>query len=177
MKHDFEGFQSSDFLCFLQHGGEKDVTEEDVTEWLEESERNPGHQILTPEEIADQVAGNADSSSSSVEEDEMPPKVPKLSQVCASLDTVLKYLDATSNEEAKIYYGHISCLREIITKEQLNGGKQPTVDTFLKPVTTASATPATPYSAQPSTSHSPPNSPQPSTSKALIEHVSSSDSE
>ena len=65
---DFEGFETQDFIRVFQLCGERNVTVNDVEEWLEEGDADPGHQVLSLTEIADEVTeGERDSSSSNKE--------------------------------------------------------------------------------------------------------------
>ena len=64
---DFKGFEAQDFHRIFQASGERDVSLDDVENWLEDNNAGPGYQVLTIGEIADTVAeeGTAESSSSS----------------------------------------------------------------------------------------------------------------
>ena len=84
--YDFEGFEATDFYHVLQHAGKKDITLDDVQDWLEENEVDPGYQVLSDEEIVAEVVSTKESSSSD-EDDEMPVILPKLSEVSGCMDT------------------------------------------------------------------------------------------
>ena len=81
----------------------------------------PGYQILSLGEIADSVVNESDSSSSKSEEEVV--VRPKMAEVRYSIDTLLKYVDVTTNWEIQGYYHHLRPLRELIICEQHQSGK------------------------------------------------------
>lgn len=138
-----------------------------VKEWADRSESDAGYQILSPEETADQVvSGNQDSSSKDKKET-ITKKLPKLSLVHDSVDTLLQYLDATDDKEAKSYYEHLRVLHEIIIRQHVS--RWEAIHTGLVFQTSQHCRTST-YLTQPS-------SPHPGTSSALMEPVSSTDSD
>ena len=127
------------------------------------------------------------------EEDEMPVTLPKLSEVCSCMDTVLQFVEHTKNKDINIHYGNLRILREAIIKEQFQGGKQLKLDCFFKTAQSrrsadapgATGCPSSPSPNKPPTSTSrcsyttdtsvPPA--QPTISSTPLELQSSSDSE
>ena len=51
---DFDGFEATDFHHQFAKAGEKS-TEEDIQDWLECDEGDPGQQMLTETDIAEEV--------------------------------------------------------------------------------------------------------------------------
>ena len=75
---DFEG---QDFHRVFQACGEREVSLKDVESWLEESDADPGHQVMMIDEIADSATEEArEDSSSSESEEEVVPR-PKMAHV------------------------------------------------------------------------------------------------
>ena len=52
--YDIEGLEPKDFHHVLARAGEE-VSLDDIREWLEETEDDPGHHVMTDEEIAENV--------------------------------------------------------------------------------------------------------------------------
>ncbi|KAG7154717.1 Tigger transposable element-derived protein 7-like 9 [Homarus americanus] len=175
VEYDFEGFEARDFHHILKRAGKNDVTEDDIRNWLEDTEGDPGYQVLTEEDIADEVLVR-DSRDSEDEEDEEPlPKKPKLSVIRESLDNVISYIELSAEtDDIQHYYQHIRALRELIIQRQHHQGKQLKLDSFFKPVRPNPAA-----AVEPAADSGHPQSPQPSTSggQGPVEHHSSTDSE
>ena len=71
---DFSGFEPNDIHQTLLRPGEKEVSVEDVENWLEENDSELGYQVLSTDEIAESVLGGeqpGESSSSDSEEEVM----------------------------------------------------------------------------------------------------------
>nr|XP_033795171.1 jerky protein homolog-like [Geotrypetes seraphini] len=51
----FHGFEVEDFYTMMKNAGENNTTEEALLEWLEEDEGDPGYQIMSESEIAQEV--------------------------------------------------------------------------------------------------------------------------
>lgn len=71
---DFEGFEPQDFHRLLRANDKCDVTLEDIENWLEEKDADPGYQVLFIGEIADTVQEEVttqvdDGSSNELEEE------------------------------------------------------------------------------------------------------------
>ncbi|KAG7157955.1 Tigger transposable element-derived protein 7-like 24 [Homarus americanus] len=99
------------------------------------TEGDPGYQVLTEEEIADEVLVG-DSRDSEDEEDEEPlPKKPKLSVIRESTDNVISYIELSAEtDDVQHYYQHIRAFRELIIQRQHHQGKQMKLDSLFKPV-------------------------------------------
>ncbi|XP_045127992.1 tigger transposable element-derived protein 7-like [Portunus trituberculatus] len=104
--YDFEGFEAGDFQRVLQRADEKDVTLEDVQEWLDENDADPGYQILSDEEIAVEVTGTHESSSSD-DKHEMPVTLPRLSEMSCCMDTVLQFVEFTKTRDLSLHYSNL----------------------------------------------------------------------
>ncbi|XP_042203529.1 tigger transposable element-derived protein 7-like [Homarus americanus] len=134
VEYDFEGFEARDFHHILKRAGENDVTEDDIRNWLEDTEGDPGYQFLTEEEIADEVLVG-DSRDSEDEEDEEPlPNKPKLSVIRESTDNVISYIDLSAEtDDIQHYYQHIRAVRELIIQRQHHQDKQLKLDILQCP--------------------------------------------
>ncbi|XP_076048822.1 uncharacterized protein LOC143029777 isoform X2 [Oratosquilla oratoria] len=133
--YDFEGLEATDFHYMLQCAGETEVTLENVQDWLDENDNEPGHQILSAEEIVAEVVGKEESSWSDKEDNEMALDLPKLSEVRKCMDTLQQFVEYTKNKEISNHYGNLRILREAIIREQYQSGKHIKLETFFKPVT------------------------------------------
>ncbi len=70
VEYDFEGFGARDFHRILQRAGKTNVTEDYVRTWLEDTDGDPGYQVLTEEEIADEVlVGDSRDSEDDVDDE------------------------------------------------------------------------------------------------------------
>ena len=128
---DFEGFLLEDCHQIFLRTGETDVTVEDVENWLDDNDANPGYQVLSLGEIADSVVNESNSSSSESEEEVVVRS--KMAEVRDSIDTLLKYVDVTANQKIQGYYHCLHTLRELTIRKQYQSGKQLKLDSFFKP--------------------------------------------
>ena len=103
---DFEGFQASDFRRTLQLTGET-LRTEDVEQWLEETDNDPGYQIQSVEEIAQEALTGETEQEVESEDDADTPVLPKPSLVRSYLDTIITYVDLSENSEIQNYYQHL----------------------------------------------------------------------
>ncbi|KAG7155529.1 Tigger transposable element-derived protein 7-like 31, partial [Homarus americanus] len=169
VEYDFEGFEARDFHHILKRAGENDITEDDIRNWLEDTEGDPGYQVLTEEEIADEVLVGDSRDSEDGEDEEPLPKKPKLSVIRESLDNVISFIELSAEtDDVQHYYQHIRVQR------QHHQGKLLKLDSFFKPVRPNPAA-----AVEPAADSGHPQSPQPSTSggQGPVEHHSSTDSE
>ncbi|KAG7172019.1 Tigger transposable element-derived protein 7-like 15, partial [Homarus americanus] len=149
---------------------------------LEDTEGGPGFQVLTEEEIADEVLVGDSRDSEDEEDDEPLPKKPKLSVIRESTDNVILYIELSAEtDDVQHYYQHFRAFRELIIQRQHHQGKQLKLDSFFKPVRpnpAAAVEPADDIDDPPAADSGHPQSPQPSTSggQGPVEHHSSSDS-
>ena len=130
--NEFAGFEPDDFLKTMRSAGEKDVSEDDVVQWLEMDLDDPGYHHLTEEEI---VASVLEKDEVVREEEEINPgdKV-KLSDVRRSADDILLWLDQSQDPEAQKYYCHLRELRALVIREQHASPKQFRIHDFFKPM-------------------------------------------
>ncbi|KAG7158270.1 Tigger transposable element-derived protein 7-like 37 [Homarus americanus] len=183
VEYDFEGFEARDFHRILKRAGENDVTEDDIRNWLEDTEGDPGYQVLTEEEIADEILVGDSRDSEDEEDDEPLPKKPKLSVIRESTDNVTSYIELSAEtDDVQHYYQYFRAFRELIIQRQHYQGKQLKLDSFFKPVRpnpAAAVEPADDIDDPPAADSGHPQSPQPSTSggQGPVEHHSSTDSE
>ncbi|KAK3886656.1 hypothetical protein Pcinc_009210 [Petrolisthes cinctipes] len=76
----FLGFEPQDYHQSLLSAGERGVSLEDVENWLEDNDADPGYQVLSTEEIAEAVlVGKQSGESSSSDEEEEVAIKPKMS--------------------------------------------------------------------------------------------------
>ena len=138
VEYDFKGFEPNEFHHVLRRAGEE-VCLDGVREWLEETEDDPGHHLMTDEEIVEDIfKGNKIH----VEEEENEGKeldvqIPKLLEVQGALDSIITYIDLTSDKKSKQYYPHFRVFRDMIIRRQHKQGKQFKMHYFFKPVATA----------------------------------------
>lgn len=130
---DLEGLEVSDFCRTIHNNIGGEVAEEDILEWLEVDEGDPGYNIMTESEIADEVMNqkNEDGSEDSEEEETTLRKI-KLSVVRSHLDDLITFIDYSSDNEIQLYYTHFRNFRELIIKKQRTSKVQTKLDSFFK---------------------------------------------
>ena len=166
-KLDFKGFEAQDFHLVFQACGEQEVSIEDVENWLDDSDADPGHQVMTLDEIADSVTEEPVEDSSSSESEEEVVTKPKMVHVRESIDTLLQFIDGVKDKHIQGYYHHLRTLRELIIQHQYKGLKQIRLAKFFTPASATKPDSAPPSSQPPvSPTAALPLSPQPSTSAA-----------
>ena len=119
----FEGCQAEDFLRMLQRGGEVSTSIEDVTDWLDELDLDPGYEVLSEADIVTSVVAGEEEESSDEEETMKVPKV-KLSTLRTYVDALIDYSSYSQLPEMAHHYGNLRMIRELIIKEQHMGGSQ-----------------------------------------------------
>lgn len=139
---DLEGLEVTDYCRTIQNIGVEEAAEEDVLQWLEEDEGDPGYHIMTESEIADEVMTleDEDGSGDNEEEETAVPKT-KLSVIRSHLDDIITFMDNSSDIEIQLYYTHFRNFRELIIKKQQTSKVQSKLDGFFKagsPKTSAS---------------------------------------
>ena len=136
---DFEGFDGGhevqDFFELLRKAGEKDVTRADVQNWMDDTDTDPGYEVLTPAEIAAQVSQqDADEEEEDDAEDEVLYKKVKLATLRNHCDELLDYTEYSALKEASSFYSSLRMLRETIIREQHTvPGRQSKIDSFFAP--------------------------------------------
>ena len=124
-------------LSPLTRAGEE-VSLNDLREWLEETGGDPGRHVMTDKEIAEDILkGDAIEEEKEDEGKESDVRIPKLSKVRGTLDSIITYIDLTADEESNQYYLHFRYFRDIITRRQHKQGKQLKIHSFFKLVATA----------------------------------------
>ena len=113
----FEGCQAEDFLGLLRLGGEVSTSIDDITDWLDELDLDPGYEVLSEADILASVVVSEEEESSDEEETMKVPKV-KLS----TLRTYIDYSSYSQLPEMAHHYGNLKMIRGIIIKEQHMGG-------------------------------------------------------
>jgi hypothetical protein len=76
-ENDFEGFETSDFHAVLKRAGD-DVSESDVEQWPDNDDGDQGYQILSEEEIAENVLQGKEEDDDVDKETTMPLKKNRL---------------------------------------------------------------------------------------------------
>ena len=118
VEYDFEGFETNEFHCVFRRAGEE-VSLEDVREWIEETEGDPGHHVMTDEEIAEDVLKG--DTIEEEEEDggkESDVRIPKLSEARGALDSIITSIDLSADEESNQYYPRFKVFRDTIIRKQ-----------------------------------------------------------
>ena len=128
----FEGCQAEDFLRMLQRGGEVSTSIEDVTDWLDELDLDPGYEVLSEADIVTSVVAGEEEESSDKEETMKVPKV-KLSTLRTYDDALIDYSSYSQLPEMAHHYGNLRMIRELIIKEQHMGGSQTKISSFFGP--------------------------------------------
>ena len=92
----FEGLTAEDLCAMLNCGGEYSVTVDDVEEWFDDNDADPGYQILSPEEIAEAVLGGESS-----EEEEIVAEKPKMVDVRFYHNDLIKHVYGSGNSDLR----------------------------------------------------------------------------
>ena len=162
---DFEGFEVSDFEKMFKTSGER-AGEEDVRDWLEMDEGDPGHHLLTDTEIIEAVNNEGEViDDDSDDDDEVTTFSLKLSTARDYLDQLIQFVDTKSREFSLDDYHSLRSVRRKVIDMQHATGKQTKISSFFRSRTpTPNPTPVQSPEPQPSTSGSrvsPPPTPQP----------------
>ena len=130
---EFEQFEAEDIHRLLQRGGETDPSVDDVRDWLEEQEDNPGFQVMTEDDIMAFVTKPEEENSSEVK-DKMPIKKVKSSTLRICIDALLDCKAYSTISETSWHYESLWMLRELIINEQHQVGGQTKINNFFPPV-------------------------------------------
>ena len=95
----FEGLTAEDLCAMLNCGGENSVTVDDVEEWFDDNDADPGYQILSTEEIAEAVLGG--ESSEEEDKEEIVAEKPKMVDVRFYLEELIKHVDGSGNSDLR----------------------------------------------------------------------------
>jgi hypothetical protein len=121
----------------LRAAGENRTTQENIQDWLELNEGDPGFKILTEEEISADVIKDSDMEEESDNElDKLQGSTIKKtihSSLREGNDAVNNYVDFLTNQKLQEYYEHLSTAREILIKEQQQKSVQKKLYGFFKP--------------------------------------------
>ncbi|KAG0716390.1 Tigger transposable element-derived protein 7 [Chionoecetes opilio] len=112
---EFEGFETANFHRHIVQAGET-ATEEDVSDWLDGDEGDPGYQTLTDAEIADSVLHPDQQDSSDYDDDDdVLPTRPTASAVRQAAETLVEYLEHPNTEaELRVFATSLREIRDII---------------------------------------------------------------
>ena len=149
---DFHGFEAEDFSHMLASGGEE-ASPQDVEDWLGMDEGDPGHQLLSEQEIVDSVLrGEEEDDDDDDDDDEEPTTFTiKLSQAREHLDELIHLVDVRSRDFSVTDYENLRCVRRKIIELQHARGRQTKISSFFRtPTPTPTPTPTT--TPEPSTS-------------------------
>ena len=116
----FEGCQAEDFLGLLRCGGEVSTSIDDITDWLDELDLDPGYEVLSEVDIVASVVISEEKSSDE-EETMKVPKV-KLSTLRTYIDALIDYSSYSQLPEMAHHYGNLSM-----------GGSQTKISSFFGP--------------------------------------------
>ena len=128
----FEGCQAEDFLSLLRRGGEVSTSIDDITDWLDELDLDPGYEVLSEADIAASVVVSEEEENSDEEETMKVPKV-KLSTLRTYIDALIDYSSYSQLPEMAHHYGNLRKIRELIIEEQHMGGSQTKISSFFGP--------------------------------------------
>lgn len=126
-----KGIELKDYHEALVRGGEKSVTVEEIEDWLDNDEGDPGYHIMNEDEIVDSVNDDRDYESEDEDPDMELPKM-KLSEVKEHLNSVINFIQRSDNKQISAYYCHMRHLRELVVKEMCEK-PQKKIDSFFKP--------------------------------------------
>ena len=151
----FEGFEVHDFHRRFVNAGDE-VPADDVMEWLDHDGGDPGYQMLSDAEIAstspgyvlrDDDTADTDSDDDPDDPESVTDKIPKLSQVRDSIETLLSYVehpDAVQVIAGNNISDSLRCLREAVIRYQNRRTyRQSRIDSFFRPQTPAYRAPST----------------------------------
>jgi hypothetical protein len=119
-ENDFKGFETSDFHAIIKRAGD-DGSESDIEQWLDNDDDDQGYQILSQEEIGENVLqGKEEDDDVFVEESTS--SCPKLSVIRNHMDDIISYIGESSDPEVLAYYGYLREFHSIIIKKQHASG-------------------------------------------------------
>ena len=118
------------FLGLLRRGGEISTSIDDITDWLDKFDLDPGYEVLSEADIVASVVVSEEEESSDEEETMKVPKV-KLSTLRTYIDALIDYSSYSQLPEMAHHYGNLRMIRELIIKEQQMGVAKPKLAAFL----------------------------------------------
>ena len=167
---DFTGFEVQDFARMFSAGGEE-VGNDDVQTWLEIDEGDPGHELLSEEEIVEAVLKPSEQEEEEEEDSEEEENTCfsiKMSTAREYLDQLITFVDQRPKEFSIVDYDNLRIIRRKVIELQHTMGKQTSITLFFRSRTpTPSTTPVTspePSATTPELPISPGSTSQPSTS-------------
>ena len=165
---DFAGFEVQDFRRMFNAGGE-DVANDNVQNWLEMDEGDPGQELLSEEEIIEAVLkpSQQEEEEEDSDDEENTCFTIKMSTAREYLDQLITFIDQRPKDFSIVDYDQLRSIRRKVIELQHTTGKQTSITSFFRSRTpTPSTTPVT--SPEPSATNPQlpfyPGSPQPSTS-------------
>jgi hypothetical protein len=104
----FEGCEVSDFHRTIWNAGKK-VTEDATMQWLQDAEGDPGYQVMTEREVAEEVMAcyKMDEESNNDEEEGPPICKIKLSELRSHLNDLITFIPSSSDPEVQPYYSSL----------------------------------------------------------------------
>ena len=152
----FEGFDRSDVIDIHARFvgvGDREVTQDDVREWLDDDGGDPGHHLMSDREIADSSPGyvvkdaDADpaSSDSDADDTDVTEPLPKLRQLREATDVILTYLEHPDANQRLVKNRLCDNVRqlheEVIRCQNTMSFRQASLDTFFRSPTPSVASP------------------------------------
>ena len=113
----FKRCQAEDFLSLPRRGGEVSTSIDDITDWLDELDLDPGYEVLSEADIMASVVVSEEEKSSDEEETMKVPKV-KLSTLRTYTDALIDYSSYSQLPEMAHHYENLRMIRKLIIKEQ-----------------------------------------------------------
>ena len=102
-----------------------------MEEWLARDEGDPGHQMLSEDQIIAQVQ-EEENDDDSDEDEETGPLAPSLAHVRQCCDSILQYIEITNHPHYLLLYSHFREFRNSIAQLQYQG-RQTKIDSFFRP--------------------------------------------
>ena len=94
-EYDFTGFETSDF-CETVKKAVEEVNENDIEQWLNLDEGDPGYQILSQEEIVESVLHDDQEDGDDEDEETSVTGGSKLSAIRNSMDEIIAHIGELS---------------------------------------------------------------------------------
>ncbi|KAK3892041.1 hypothetical protein Pcinc_004010 [Petrolisthes cinctipes] len=114
---------------------EENTTVDDINDWLECDEGDPGQQVLTEEQIAAEVLNPDEGNDSEDDDDDSLPSRPTTSEARKAADVLLDYFEhPISSTHMQSYGPMLREVRDALIKAQSQWSKKQTkIETFFKP--------------------------------------------
>lgn len=96
-------------------------------------ENNPGYQVLTEEEIVDKILAGNVKEEKNVEEEQVIPARPTISEMKNLMEVAIHYIRTSSDPEIISYYEYFQQFKAILIKKQYDSDQQVKPEAFFNP--------------------------------------------